>query len=200
MKRITAAIAGIAFAAFPLLRPWGDKTGSKAEMAAAFADDRWVIAHTCGMIGWITLAAAFAAGSRSRLAAWLLGGGAMVLLPYYGAETFGLHALATTDPSLVVAQESLRNGGIQATMFGCGLLLAAAAGVTVLVTSRRRWTVVLMALGLVTYLPQFFTPAPARIAHGLILGIGCLIWAFQSSMQADPVAATGPAVLDETGR
>lgn len=89
-----ATLSALTFASFPLLRPWGDKSGDAVETAAAFADPAWVMAHSAGMVGWVTLAAAVAVGAgRSRTrrtAAWLIGVGVAGILPYYGGENFGV--------------------------------------------------------------------------------------------------------------
>ncbi|HHU44466.1 MAG TPA: hypothetical protein GXZ46_02300, partial [Actinomycetales bacterium] len=55
---VLAAAGGLSLAAFPLLRPWGDKTGAAAEMVEAFASPMWVVSHSAGMLGFVLLAAA----------------------------------------------------------------------------------------------------------------------------------------------
>jgi hypothetical protein len=37
-----------------------------------------------------------------------------------------------------------------------------------------RWGGILTGICLALYLPQFFGPPPVRIAHGLLLAVGCL--------------------------
>jgi hypothetical protein len=190
LTQLSGLVSAAAFAAFPLVRPWGDKSGDPQAMVDAFASPRWLIAHSLGMIAWVLLTATLVSLARtdrwSRAAAWLAGLGAAAVLPYYGSETFGLHGLATAartgDFGLVsTAQETIRTGALAATCFGLGLLLLAAAGVTVaastwrLATSRR-WVSIPFGLGLVTYLPQFFAPDIVRQAHGLALALAMALW------------------------
>lgn len=40
-----AVVGGALLAAFPLIRPWGDKAGGPADMVDAFASPMWVAAH-----------------------------------------------------------------------------------------------------------------------------------------------------------
>src|SRR5690606_4782971 len=93
-------VAGLAFAAYPALRPYSDETS--LDGAAAMASTAWVAAHSLGMVGFIALTLGVWAlhGLRpgaSRAAAatvtltWL---GASLVLPYYGAETFGVRVIA----------------------------------------------------------------------------------------------------------
>lgn len=231
---LLALTAGAAFAAFPLLRPWGDKLpgsdpAGAASMASAFASEAWVTAHTTGMLGWVLLATAAASaaagasaaarvsaaatasaapnasdttrpGARAcvapgscaitRCAAWLIGLGAAAILPYYGAETFALHAigeqaLSSGELRKLEVQEEIRQGPVQSVLFAGGLLTAAAGGVLLAVgtwrTAAIRWAAVPLALTIATYLPQFFTPAPVRIAHGALLALSCGLWAFSGS-------------------
>lgn len=174
-------------------------------MVDAFASSEWVIAHSLGMIAWVLLAATLVSLARadagSRLTAWVAGIGTAAILPYYGAETFGLHGLAVaantdSDISLVsTAQESIRGGAAAATCFGVGLLLLAAAGVAIATTTWRsgtslRWLGVPVGLGLLTYLPQFFTPNVIRQAHGVALALTLALWLL---LREDSPATPAPA-------
>ncbi|MFD2793356.1 hypothetical protein ACFS27_07315 [Promicromonospora vindobonensis] len=112
--------AGLAFLLFPLLRPWPDESVATAGLAGAFASDRWVLAHLCGILGLALLAPALlglrailaqagtagdgasagaVAGRRAGVGAttWALitawvGAGCAAL--YFGAEIFGLRTIA----------------------------------------------------------------------------------------------------------
>lgn len=182
-------LAALVFAAYPALRPYTDE--STLDGARAFASGAWAAAHTLGMVGFVVLPlgllglAAHGELDRGRAAvvlAWL--GGALVL-PYYGAETFGLgvigaRAAAEGDAGLLSLAEEFRTGALPVTVFGLGLLALAGAGVALAVGSRRtraRWGGALVGAALVLYLPQFFAPPAARIAHGALLGIGCALLA-----------------------
>ena len=178
---VLAAAGGLSLAAFPLLRPWGDKTGAAAEMVEAFASPMWVVSHSAGMLGFVLLAAAalFAAPRAGR---WIAAGVALIL-PFFGAETFGLHAVAGHAGGAAAAEVEalaalIREGTAQMTMFGIGLLAIAIGGVLLALPVRRNRAAILLAIALVTYLPQFFFGPEIRIAHGLLLLTGALWWAW----------------------
>jgi hypothetical protein len=109
------------------------------------------------------------------------------VLPYYGAEAFALHAIGervmhTGDTDLLEAVEATRMGAWQVATFASGLLLLAAAGVLVAVAVARTralpsWAGVPFALAFALYLPQFFGPPALRIAHGVMVAVGCLVLA-----------------------
>jgi len=190
ITRLLGLVSAAAFAAFPLVRPWGDTSGDPKAMVEAFASPRWLMAHSLGMIAWVLLTATLVSLARtdrwSRATAWVAAMGTAAVLPYYGSETFGLHGLATAahtdgEVSLVsTAQETIRSGALAATCFGLGLLLLAAAGVAVATStwrsSSRRWRAIPFGLGLVTYLPQFFTPDIVRQIHGLAFALAIALW------------------------
>ncbi|NLG55338.1 MAG: hypothetical protein GX542_06775 [Rhodococcus sp.] len=185
-----ATAAGLAFAAFPLLRPWGDKTGDDAQMAQAFADPLWVFSHLLGMIAWVTLTVAVVlavdtATRRFAKPAWLIGLGAAALLPYYGAETFALHVLGQDAEhgdltSIAAVAAAIREQAVATTLFGVGFVLIAIGGVLLAVDTWRsvavRWAGIPLAVLLCLYLPQFFAPDAVRIGHGIALGIACGVW------------------------
>ena len=190
-----------AFAAFPLLRPWGDKAGSPEVQAAAFADSLWVFSHLSGMVGWALLATAavVSAGLAIRTKALLVLGVA-ALLPYYGAETFALHvlgraALRREDLSLMEFEAVIRAEPVAVVLFGLGLIVAAIGAILVAVDTWRaghlRWSGIPLAVLIALYLPQFFAAGGARIVHGLLLGVACLLWAMAS--QRTPVEVTSAA-------
>lgn len=189
--RIALALAGLGFAAFPLLRPWGDDSADLFEVAASFADPRWVIAHALSMLAFIALALGLRAARRPRLelGAWL---GAALVLPFYGAEAFGLHAIgnavvAAGDVHRLAETEAIRADPIALAGFALGLLFIAAVGLGFVVSAKgagtllTRIAVTVAGVGLVTYLPQFFLPAAGRIAHGVVLGGVLLVCAARVS-------------------
>ena len=64
-------------------------------------------------------------------------------------------------------------------MFVVGLLLLAIGAILVAIAVWRsgtlsRWSGIPFALGFVLYLPQFFGTQPIRVAHGLLVALGCL--------------------------
>lgn len=199
LSRLALAGAGVLFAAYPLLRPWSDETG--LDGAAAMASTSWVVSHVLAMVAFVLLAVALhrsAARSRSArtaaTAAWV---GVALVLPYYGAEAFGLQAiarrtLADGDPTLLEVASDFRFAPLPITMFTAGLLALAVAGVALAVS---RWSggPVVRAAGLAAgamlalYLPQFVGTAGVRITHGVALAVGLLVLA---ATTARPVATT----------
>lgn len=177
------AIAGLAFAFYPMLRGSGSESGAAG--AELYARDAWVVAHALGMLGFVL--ASWALGILDRLTGHLAMAGTLLVLPYYGAETFGLHAIGqqaldTGEMSGVAAADLFRYQPLAVTMFAIGLLLLAAAGVRLLVLARgnramMRPAQLLVGAGLATYLPQFFLPIEGRIVHGLVLGVGLVLLA-----------------------
>src|SRR5580765_1726451 len=99
--RLGLITAGIAFIAYPALRPYSSESGLAG--AAAFASPLWLIAHALGMLGFVALAWTWRAASTRQPWAW--SGRSLrevetrgwlavgFLLPYYGAEAYGLNEL-----------------------------------------------------------------------------------------------------------
>jgi hypothetical protein len=192
--RVAFVAAGLTFLLFPLLRPWPDETVATAELATAFASDRWVVAHLCGILGLALLAPAFL-GLRSTLAqagvgaaTWALvtawtGAGLAAL--YFGAEIFGIRTIAEAalrdgDLGLLADIEVLRMQPWAVTLFAAGLLLIAVSGILVAVAlwragGRLRWAGIPLAIGLVLVLPQFFGGPELRITHGFLFAAGCVL-------------------------
>lgn len=187
-------IAGALFVAYPVLRPWTDEStvdGAVAAMSSA----AWVTSHACAMVGFLLVALGLwslhgrigqtpggPAALGAAVTAWI---GAGLVLPYYGAEDYGLHAIATAYRDgarfdLLAVVEAVRYQPLAVAMFGIGLLTLAVSGVLAAVAVWRsgrlsRFAGILFAAGYALFLPQFFTPAPVRIAHGIVLGVG-LAW------------------------
>lgn len=205
------AVAGVSFAAYPALRPYSDETTLAG--ADAMSSTAWVAAHTLGMIGFITLTLGMWSLGRQGLTTgravgvatvltWL---GASLVLPYYGAETFGLQVIAERaavdgDAGLLELAETFRYGPVPLAFFSTGLMSLAAAGVALGVAVRRssgalRLGGLLVGAALVTYLPQFFFAPSVRITHGAVLALGCLLIA--AAAWAGGRAEVGPAGVRE---
>lgn len=201
---VLALGAAVAFAAFPVLRPWGDSSGAVTDMARAFASPRWLAAHLCGAAGWVLLAAAAAelaahrGGRRLRWGAGLLSGGVAAILLYYGTEAFALHALGSIAvqsgdmTSLDAAQSAIRYGTTATLIFGLGLASTAAGAIFLASASSPWWAAVPMAVLIAAYLPQFFAPNGMRIAHGLLLGMALALWALRMGVQRAPTSSSPP--------
>jgi hypothetical protein len=76
------------------------------------------------------------------------------------------------------------------TMFGLGLVTMGVAAVMVALKLRTTAAIV-FAAGFALFLPQFFTPPAARIAHGVLMIVGCvwLAWDSARSEAEDPQLA-----------
>lgn len=191
---LALAVAGVLFVLYPAVRPWQDE--STVEGATkAMNSGAWVAAHLFAMVGFILVALGLLGlwnavrrtrAERLALAAvvttWI---GVGLTLPYYGAEDFGLNAIARKAAEGQVSDllglvEAVRFSPVPITTFGLGLLLLAAGAVLAAVASWRsgvlaRSSGILFAAGFVLFLPQFFTPPVVRIAHGVLVAAGS-IW------------------------
>jgi hypothetical protein len=195
LATIALIVSGIFFVLYPVIRPFSDE--SSLEGAAAFASYSWVLAHSLAMGAFILLSLGFL-GLYIRLketrverhavvALVLVWIGVELTLPYYGAETFGLHAigqeaLRQNIPELLSLANSVRwQEGI--VFIGTGLLLLATGTILFAVAiwksgSFRKWSGIPLAMGFALYLPQFGTPQEIRITHGLLIMIGCILIAW----------------------
>ena len=218
---VALAAAGVLFLAYPALRPWHDEDtvgGATASMSSA----AWVAAHFFAMLGFIlvplgllALRSALAATRAEPLAltaavlAWI---GSGLVLPYYGAEDFGLHAIAgSAGPraGLLGLVHAVRFQPLAATIFATGLLLLAAAAIVAAIAVWRsdvlpRASAILFATGLALFLPQFFGPASVRIAHGILLAAGSIIlaaalWASAGRPRAAVTPLAGRSSTDVSG-
>ena len=196
---VSASAAALCLLLFPVLRPWPDETVPSAALAHAFASERWVIAHLCGILGLGLLAPTLLGARRlwgdgasarrvltaAVATAWA---GAGLCALYFGAEIFGIRtitqaALHRGDLSTFLDDvTALREQPAAMTAFGAGLLAIAAAGVLVAVRLWRdgglhRGAGTLVAAGLVLYLPQFFGPPAVRVGHGVLTALGLALLA-----------------------
>ena len=173
--------AGVLFLLYPVFRPWTDETTADGAHAA-MASPAWVAAHLFAMIGFVLVPLALldlrdVIGLAPMV---VMSVGTGLTLPYYGAEDFGLHAAATNSSDLLAVAEATRYNPLAVTMFAIGLIALAVGAIMVAVAIRRagvlpRSSGIVFAVGFATFLPQFFTPAPVRIAHGVVMLVG-LVW------------------------
>lgn len=183
------AATGVAFLLYPAVRPWGDETTLAG--AAGMASTQWVVAHLSAVAGFVVFTLsllALRAVLRSRLSLAALvttWAGVGLTLPYYGTEVFGVReaaaqALREHDATLLVRMtDAIRYQPAAITMFGVGLAALGAGAVLAAVAIARsglwsRWCALPMAAGFALFIPQFFTSAPIRIAHGVLIAAGCL--------------------------
>jgi hypothetical protein len=188
---IALAAAGVLFLLYPVLRPYEDESTTEGALAA-MSSDRWVVAHTCGILGFVLLSLGILAlygvlnrtGAERLAFATMLTGwiGTGLAVAGQGAETFGLHAAAVAtvesgqgDQLKVV--ETVRQGLGSLLIGGTGMLLLA---VSVVLAATAIWrsgvltrnSGIPIAVGIATFVPQLFAPQPVRVAHGLLITIG----------------------------
>lgn len=190
---LALVIAGVLFLLYPATRPWRDET-TLGGAVAAMSSSAWIASHLFAMIGFILVPLGLLAlrnairhtraeplALTAAVTAWI---GSGLTLPYYGAETFGLNAIATQAAEgrpldVVGIAEAIRFGPVAVTTFAAGLLLLAVGTVMAAVATWRsavlpRYGGIVLALGFVLFLPQFYTPPAARIAHGLLVAVGSI--------------------------
>jgi len=200
-------VSGLAFAAYPALRPYGPETGMAG--AADFGDTAWLVAHVLGMVGFVALAFTLRAAStntpwpwagqpvrKAETRMWLA---VALLLPYYGAEAYGLHELGRYaadhgDPGVLDVADAFRYAPFEMTTFALGLFVLILVGGRIahgLWHSGRlgRTAGILAGLGLATYLPQFFGTPEVRIVHGVVLGLGLVLMAV-TALRSDRTSVT----------
>jgi hypothetical protein len=177
-KPLALILSGILFLLYPAVRPWSDETTVNGAIQA-MGSTAWVASHFFAMLGFILVPLGLLA-LRNKVPAILFWIGAGLVLPYYGAEDFGLHAIARNGANVLELAHAVRYQPLAVTIFGTGLILIAAAGVFTAVVVWRdgslpRLSGILFGLGFALFLPQFYTPAPVRIAHGALVAVGC-VW------------------------
>lgn len=198
------AAAGVLFLLYPAVRPWHDESTVDGAVAS-MSSGAWVASHLFAMIGFILVPLGLLAlhdalrgnGSAplalaAAVTAWV---GAGLTLPYYGAEDFGLHALAHAEvPDLLAVVEEVRFNPVAATVFVVGLLALGVGAVLAAVAVARsgrlhRWSAVPFAAGFALFIPQFYLPPAARIAHGVLVAAGC-VWLAVSLWRTADVTPT----------
>ncbi len=191
---VTLALSGLLFLLYPAVRPWHNES-TVGGAIASLSSGTWVAAHVFAILSLILMPlgmlalCAISAGTRGgrltfagTVIMWL---GAGLTLPYYGAEDFALHAIARTASSgaqldLLALVNAIRFGAAAAVTFAAGLALLGIAGVLLAISTWRtailpRFSAVPLAVALVLLIPQFYLPAWARIAHGILVAVA-LLW------------------------
>ncbi len=212
---IALGLAGLLFAVFPLIRPFGDDpSGGSQAVAATLASDAWVGSHLLLAFGFVllnfgvmALYAHISATGVERLAfasmiVTLIG--ATLLVGAASVEGVALNAfgkLQLRGEADVLAGMSAVRGGPAGVIFLCGLLALAVGGVLLAITIWRsaalpRWAGVALGIGFVLFLP--FLPQPIRIVDGIFIGIGAigLAWrVWTSDAERSEMAAASAARL-----
>lgn len=212
---LPAASSGVLMVAYLLLRPYGDHgAATGASAASAFADPMWVVAHLCGALALANLARLalrmhdLVGSVATQAGRWAGLAGAVLVLPYYGAETFGLHAIgraAASDPRVMGLVPAVRDHPAALTAFGVGLVLLAVAGLVVAGAWQRLapswgvtpWAAWPIGLAAALVLPQYVLPPPGRMAFGVayLVAAGVLVAASRSAHRGAPPESTAPEPL-----
>lgn len=176
-KPLALVLSGVLFLLYPAFRPWEDESTVEGAISA-FSSNAWVASHFFAMLGFILVPLGLL-GLRNKAPGLLFWIGAGLVLPYYGAEDFGLHAIARNGTNVLEQAQAVRYQPLAVTIFATGLVLIAVAGVWTAAVVWRDGTLsrlsgLLFGLGFALFLPQFFTPAPVRIAHGALVAVGCI--------------------------
>jgi hypothetical protein len=105
LAAISLALSGIFFVLYPAIRPFSDEASLQG--AEAFGSFSWVLAHSLAMVTFVLLVLGLlglyvrrqeTAAERRAIQALVLSWiGIGLTLPYYGAETFGLHAIGQEE-------------------------------------------------------------------------------------------------------
>lgn len=178
---LALAVAGVLFLLYPVVRPYADETTLRG--IEVFASNAWVASHLFGAIGFILASLGLLVlDRRAAVVTWI---GAGLTLPYFGAETFGLHAVglravSEQDPGLLAMVDAIRFNPAATVMFVLGLVLLAVgvgmAAVTIWRSgTQAKWSGVPAAVGFALFIPQFFGSPALRMAHGALIAIG-LAW------------------------
>lgn len=189
-------ISGTAFVLYPMIRPFSDETSMQG--AAAFASVEWMVSHILGMIAFTFLPLGFleifktlekgslTSSAYNAVILSIIGIG--FTLPYYGGETFGLHAIGhealRQQSENLVSLEAIVRSGPGLIMFIIGLVLLGVSSIVIARTlwksgKHLKWSGVPLAAGMILYLPQFLANQPFRVAHGLLVGFGCFLIAWK---------------------
>ncbi|HHU09630.1 MAG TPA: hypothetical protein GXZ60_06400 [Intrasporangiaceae bacterium] len=195
---------GLLMAIYLLARPYGDTTGDDAAVAGAFASTWWIVAHLCGALALASIGRLalrlhdLLATAWTRVARLTGLAGAVLVLPYYGAETFGLYAVGRSavngTPAALELVDPIRNHPAALTTFGVGLLLLAVSGLAMAAGWSRAYTsAAAWPLGVLiaAVLPQFYLPPVGRQAFGVLYLLAAIWWLIHTrtaTTAAAPVA------------
>ena len=187
---ICLAISSLLLLVFPLVRPFTDRTGTPAEVAATFAATPWVAAHILAGLGFVLLPVGLLALSeflrdtnverlvtQALIVSWI--GIGFILPTVFGTEPFALRAIGQAairqkNMDMLALAMAIRMGP-QARFLFPGLLVLAVGAVLIAVAvwhcgALPRWSGVLFALGLALFFPLF--PRAIRVVDGLLIGVG----------------------------
>ncbi|QRO87742.1 hypothetical protein [Kytococcus sedentarius] len=199
-RRLAAPLAGLGagMCGYLLLRPYGDAGGGATpEAAAAFASSLWVAAHCLGVVAlasFVYLVLCIHDLGPSRATRIARGSGLLglvLVVPYYGAETLGLHAVGRAaqagTPGVMALEEAIRSQPVAVSAFGAGLVLLALAAVCLghgwqqATGNRAAWP---LAALMAVFLPQFYLPPVGRMAYGVAVALAA-VWMLVSAWRTE---------------
>lgn len=210
LTSLAFVVAGLLFFIYPALRPFSDETTLQG--AAAFGSTAWIVSHSFAIAGFILIVLGLfgiflrlqhtTAETPALIALVLSWIGAGLTLPFYGAEVFGLHAiglraLKENNAALVSLADAVRGEPgiwfilVGLAVLGLGVIIEAIA----IWRSRTltRWVGIPLAVGFALYIPQFQAPQALRVAHGLLITIGCLLIAWTVMREGAPTTSSHAA-------
>jgi hypothetical protein len=193
--RLSAAalvIASILFVLYPAIRPFSDEKSLQG--AVAFASTEWVVAHLLAVVAFTLLplgllglwnsihhTSAERQGYWAVVLSWI---GVGLTLPFYGEEAYGLHVIGQEairqQSAVLLTLVGVMRSGPGGILFLVGFLVLGIAAVLAAIAiwrsgSYSKWSGILLAVGVGLYIPQFFWTQPFRVAHGVLVAIGC-VW------------------------
>ena len=214
LTSLVFVIAGGLFVLYPALRPFSSEVG--LDGAAAFGSTSWIVAHTFAIVGFVFLILALfgiylrlqsTSAERPALVGLVLSWiGVGLVLPFYGAEVFGLHAIGqqalNEDNGGLISLASSIRGQPGITFILTGLVLLEAGIILVAIAVWRsgalaRWAGMPLAVGFALYIPQYTAPQSLRVAHGLLITVACVLIAWQLARRS---RARTDAVSEWAGR
>jgi hypothetical protein len=186
---VCLATSALLLAAFPLVRPFGDRTSNLTAVAETIASSSWVVSHMLGALGFVLLPIGLfglynclrdgPAESWAFQGLSLSSAGVGLFLPIFGSEAFALRAignaaLSQNNTELLVLAQSIRTGP-QFSFLISGLSLLALGAVSIGVGVWKsgtlpKWAGILLAAGLALFFPLL--PQAVRIVDGLLTGVG----------------------------
>ncbi|WP_432557727.1 hypothetical protein [Granulicoccus sp. GXG6511] len=175
------AASGAALFGYIALRPW-----SEGDTPAAWSQILWPVSHLLAVAGFVLYAAlgGSVATRKGRVLGWLSVG---LLVPYYGAEAFGLHVLGSlrVEQAAAIAQ-AFRYGPLPMITFAGGWIALGWLAVLVARAVRTpdrigRAALAVHSVAMCAWLPVFFLPPAGRVAHAVIVLIAALVAAARLS-------------------
>lgn len=186
---VSLAISAFLFAAFPIIRPFGDRSAIPSQVAETFISTPWVLSHILAIIAFVLLPVGLFGlysflqknhAERISFLGLILGWiGAGLFIPILGTEAFALRAIGQTvvqqkNLALLTLADSIRMGPERAFVI-VGLTILAIGSIMFAIAiwkngSLPKLSGIVFAIGLSLFFPLL--PQVVRIVDGLLIGIG----------------------------